>query len=180
MATKRKAHHKAAFMRPVRRPANPRPAYKKRRHPRRNPPLVDGALVKEAIAGLSGFIVTKYAGKVLKAASGSMPFLQTPAGSALVEGAVAIGAGMLAGRMVPGTRGAVTVGGITAASVGFMARAGVPGLSGLGASAVNLSDQDMAEIASTARMLRQKEPARTALMEGVGDYTYNYGEVDYE
>jgi len=179
MATKRKTGGGKPKTRVVyrTRPAAPT----KRRRPRRNPPLLDGGLIKEALAGVAGFVVTKYAGRILSAASGQMPFLQSPAGKALTEGAVAVGLGMLAGKVVPGTRGAVTVGGVTAASVGFLARAGVPGLSGLGAAEVNLSNRDLAEIAATADMLKRKQLAAAAPMEGVGEYTFTeYGEVTYE
>jgi len=127
----------------------------RRRRAKRNPPLFSGDLFRDAGLGLAGFVVAHYAGKI---ASKMQPsgFLGTAAGQTLIQAGVAIGAGHMAGKMMPGARSAVTAGGMVAAGRGLLSKIGVPGLSGLGEE--TLSAKDVAEVRLLAQELKS-EPA---------------------
>jgi hypothetical protein len=155
---KRKTKRPAAKAAPARRSYPRQPSAKasaaprRRRAPKRNPPLFSGDLFRDAGLGLAGFVVAHYAGKV---ASKLQPsgFLGTPAGQAVISAGTAIFAGQMAGRMFPGARPAVTAGGMVAAGRGLLAKIGVPGLGGLGADEA-LSAKDVEEVRLLAQELK--------------------------
>lgn len=132
-------------------PRPPKAAPRRRRHAKRNPPLFSGDLFRDAGLGLAGFVVAHYAGKIAERMNPG-GFLGTAAGQTAIQAAVAIGAGHMAGKMMPGARSAVTAGGMVAAGRSLLSKVGIPGLSGLGAE--DLSAKDLMEVQALAQELK--------------------------